>query len=110
MVTELNSGQMVPSILVITKKAKSMVKAISVGLMNQLMMVHLLITTFMDMESTYGLTEGALMDLGKITKWKEMVFSAGKMVESTKVSTKMTKKKDMELSSGPMAEGMMVIG
>jgi len=55
MVKALNPGQMAPSILVITIKATSTVKAILFRLMNPFMMMHLSITTSMDMESTYGL-------------------------------------------------------
>ena len=54
-VKALNPGQMAPSILVITIKATSTVKAILFKLMNLFMMVHLSITISMDMESTYGL-------------------------------------------------------
>jgi hypothetical protein len=46
--------------------------------------------------------EGNMMENGKIIKWKDMVYSHGKMDENTKGNTKTIKRKDMELLIGQM--------
>jgi len=64
MVEELNSGQMVLSIVVFIKTAKRMDKAAFCGPIYQHIMVDLSITTLKVMESTSGMMEDNMMDSG----------------------------------------------
>ena len=47
---------------------------------------------------------------GLITTWKEWVYTHGKMVEDTMVSTEMTKSMGMAFINGPMEDNIKVLG
>ena len=60
----------------------------------------------MDMEVIIGVMVEYMMEIGKITKWKEMEFLPGQMEGYIRVNILMIRKKGKEYSLGQMAGNM----
>ena len=85
-------------------------KALSNGLMGQLMLGNLQIIILMAMVSMSGLMAEGMREDGKIIKWMEKEYSLGRMVENILESMLMIKKKDMVSLHGQKAKFIKATG
>lgn len=101
---------MVPLMMAIIQKVKSMELVSSPGPIRANIMVTLSKTTSKVKESMNGLTAESTKESGKITKWKVLESSTGLMIVAMKVIMLMTKRKAMVSSTGLMVVSMMALG
>lgn len=80
------------------------------GLIKAIIRDNLLIMIYMDMESTIGLTEGIIKDIGMLIKCMAMVFLLEQMEKSMTEDILMIKKKDGEYFHGLMGKDTKEIG
>jgi len=71
-------------------RVKNKAKVILNGLMAAHIKVNFLRIQLMVKDYLFGLMDVVLMGSGSITKWRELVYSSGQMVENTMVNTRMT--------------------
>jgi hypothetical protein len=64
----------------------------------------------MELESIFGLMEGAIMDTGKMAKCREKEFTSGPMERNTMEITKKIKSMGMVLMNGHQGKNMKVNG
>lgn len=85
--SESSSGQMAQAMKATTRKAESMVKESSSGLITLGLKVSSWIIIYTDTELTPGLMAESIQESGLTTKWKELENSDGQTADATKAST-----------------------
>ena len=64
----------------------------------------------MERAYTHGAIKDNILEIGKIIKWTDMVFSLGLMEENMKENIKMIKNMDMDVFIGVMENNIKGIG